>query len=46
MRSLQVRNSVIVITDSGHRDHGDFGIVITDFGIVITDFGIVITTAA
>jgi hypothetical protein len=31
-----VRNPVIVITDSGHRDHGVSGIVITDFGIVIT----------
>jgi hypothetical protein len=47
----QVRNSAIVITDSGHRDQGGFGhrdqggfgIVITDFSMVITDFGIVIT---
>jgi len=37
-----LRNSAIVITDSGHRDHRVSGIVITDFGIVISDSGNVI----
>ena len=32
-----------MITGYGHRDQGDYGIVITHFGIVITDFGIVIS---
>lgn len=31
----QLRNPAIVITDSGHRDQGVSGMLITDFGIVI-----------
>lgn len=33
---LELRNSLIVITDYGHRDHGGFGIVISDYGDVIS----------